>query len=129
MKIIITESQYNHLTKNIPIHIRRRMSENDLDIIENIIWDKVDELDYYVSDSKEFVDSIVSDSIHDFIVGYKLNDVEDSNEVHSKIYDLWWEILPIIKGMFELELTIYYYTVIEESLTKEEIMQLLKSKM
>jgi hypothetical protein len=45
--------------------------------------------------------------------------------VHSKIYDIWWEIVPIIKDTFNLELTIYYL-MNYKGLSEEEVIKAIK---
>jgi hypothetical protein len=125
MKIIITESQYNELVKKLPPHIRRRMSEDDMEILEKLIWETAEDINLDVEDHKDFVDFVVREAMHDFITGYKFDGVEDSDEVHSKIYDIWWEIVPIIKDTFNLELTIYYL-MNYKGLSEEEIIKVIK---
>jgi hypothetical protein len=118
MKIIITESQYERLFSKLPNSIRRRISENDFELIEGIIWDTANRYeDDEKMDPKSFVDTVIQDSIYEFIVNHKFDQDENSDETdedHSKIYDIWWDIVPIIKNMYEYNLTLFYLTEIKK---------------
>lgn len=126
VKRIIQESQYDSLLKRIPISLKRRMSANDLEIINNLIWENVYEFnDPTITDSEEFVDIIITDAMHDFITKNKFDEIDEfSDDLHNKqneLYDIWWELTPLVKQQYETQLTIYYLTQISKEMTMDEV--------
>ena len=125
MKTIITESQYDSLFGRISISLKRRISRDDLDIIGDLIWKCVYEFDDpTITNPQEFVDSVINDTMYDFITTNKLDDY--SENLHSKLYDVWWELTPLIKEQYELELIVYYLTAISKEMTMDQLEDIIK---
>ena len=132
MKTIITESQYDSLFKQLPISLKRRMSSDDLDIIEDLIWKYAYEYAYEfdaptITNPQEFVDIVITDVMHDFITENKFDEIGDiSDDLHSKLYDVWLELTPIIKEQYGLELIVYYLTTISKQMTMDQLEDIIK---
>ena len=125
METIITESQYDSLFGRISISLKRRISRDDLDIIGDLIWKYVYEFnDPTITNPQEFVDIVIDETMYDFITTNKLDDY--SENLHSKLYDVWWELTPLIKEQYELELTVYYLTAISKEMTMDQLEDIIK---
>jgi hypothetical protein len=128
MKTIITESQYDSLFKQLPISLKRRMSSDDLDIIENLIWKYTYEFDdQTITNPQEFVDIVIADAMRDFIIENKFDEIDNpSDDLHYKLYDVWCELTPLIKEQYKLELTVYYLTEISKKMTMDQLEDIIK---
>ena len=125
MKTIITESQYDSLFGRISNSLKRRISRDDLDIIGDLIWKYVYEFnDPTITNPQEFVDIVIDETMYDFITTNKLDDY--SENLHSKLYDVWCELTPLIKEQYELELTVYYLTAISKEMTMDQLEDIIK---
>lgn len=113
MKIIITESQYERLLGDLSPALKRRITQEDLDwitrrIIENV---KYYLYDYYSDHYTGFLKDIVGSVLHDYITEIRGDEIEteedpDYGEVYNeeskkKVFDLYWELSPLIIKHFE----------------------------
>jgi hypothetical protein len=125
MKTIITESQYDSLFGRISNSLKRRISRDDLDIIGDLIWKYAYEFDDpTITNPQEFVDIVIDETMYDFITTNKLADY--SEDLHSKLYDVWLELTPIIKEQYEHQLTVYYLTAISKQMTMDQLEDIIK---
>lgn len=115
MKIIITESQLYNL---IPQSLRRRMKDVDFDRIDDIIESN---LPFFISHSEniyDFTDDIIRDSLHEFVMEYKLDEYvvynrEDNEERYyeeeeNKVFEIFQGLIPFLKMKYKDELFDYY---------------------
>jgi hypothetical protein len=109
MKIIITEEQFYNL---IPQSIRRRMTERDFEILDDIIhtnkkYDLNNPFDKYL-------DINLRDSLNQFITEYKVGkldpnlDDNDWEREESLMYKIFWQLIPFVKKKYYNELYEYY---------------------
>ncbi len=109
MKIIITEEQFYNL---IPNSVKRRMTNNDFDILDNIIhtnkkYDLMNSFD-------EYLDINLRDSLNEFITEYKVGkldpnlDDNDWEREESLIHKIFWQLIPFLKKKYYKELYDYH---------------------
>ena len=96
----------------IPFSIRRRMSNKDFEILDDIIqtnkkYDLNNPFDKYL-------DINLRDSLNQFITEYKVGKLDpnlDDNEwtiEENRIYKIFWELIPFVKKKYYNELYDYY---------------------
>jgi hypothetical protein len=108
MKIIITETQLYNL---VPPAVRRRITDKDLKKIDSILQNNIPY--YQGSNVDEFIDQAITDTMHEFVSEYKLDDevnydLDDWGDKESSVFNLWWQLIPFLKKRYYGELAIYY---------------------
>ena len=109
MKIIITESQYRNLFNELPISVKRRVTQEDLDFLD-------DELSNYINkvpptDSfDDFSNYIIHDLLFDFVMDRKADEIETyeapdwglvfDETSRDNIFDLYWKLMPVLKERY-----------------------------
>jgi len=110
MKIIITESQYRNLFNELPVSVKRRVTQEDLDFLD-------DELSNYINkvppfDSFEnFSDYIIGDLLHDFVIDRKADEIETYEDPdwglvfdetsRDNIFGLYFKLMPALKEKYK----------------------------
>jgi hypothetical protein len=110
MKIIITESQYEMLFKELPNSLKRRITQDDFDYLDK-------ELTHYILSTppvnkfEGFSSYVVGDLLHEFIIGYKGDEIETeedpeygevyNEESRNKVMEMYWELKPILEKRYK----------------------------
>lgn len=110
MKIIITESQYDMLFKELPSSLKRRLTPDDFEYFDR-------ELVYHIDDSPwrpdfdEFSYDVIAQLMHEFVVDRKDNEIETDNdpeygviyndESRDKVFEMYWELIPFLEKHYK----------------------------
>jgi len=101
MKIIITEEQLHNL---IPPSVKRRMTERDFDILDDVIHNNKR---YYVAqDFNRYLEGNLRDSLNEFIREYKLEEINqdldnvDWDNEEYIIFKIFWQLIPFLKKKY-----------------------------
>jgi hypothetical protein len=101
MKIIITEEQFYNL---IPPSVRRRMTDNDFDILDVVIHNNKR---YYVAqDFDRYLEGNLHDSLNEFVHDYKLEEInryldyDDLDDEENIKYKIFWQLIPFLKKKY-----------------------------
>jgi hypothetical protein len=110
MKIIITESQYERLVGNLPLFLKRRITQEDLDWMDNEVKNYL----RYASRRNEFkiyFSDLLHELINEFVHSRKQSEVETEIDPESGPYyneesldnvlSLYWELGPYLKKIYE----------------------------
>jgi len=106
----INESQYRNLFNELPVSVKRRITQEDLDFLD-------DELSNYITkippiDSfEDFSDYIIGDLLHDFVIDRKAGEIETYEDPHfgfmfdetsrDNIFDIYWKLKPVLKEKYK----------------------------
>ena len=106
----INESQYENLFNDLPASVKRRITQEDLDFLDN-------ELSHYIiktppTDSfEDFSDYIIGDLLHDFVIDRKADETETYEDPdwglvfdetsRDNIFDLYWKLMPALKEKYK----------------------------
>jgi len=101
MKIIITEEQLYNL---IPPSVKRRMTERDFDILDDVIRNNKR---YYVGqDFDKYLEGNLQDSLNEFIHDYKIEEInqdfdnDDWDNEENIISKIFWQLIPFLKKKY-----------------------------
>jgi hypothetical protein len=101
MKIIITEEQFYNL---IPSAVRRRMTDNDFDILDVVIHNNKR---YYVAqDFDRYLEGNLHDSLNEFVHDYKLEEInryldyDDLDDEENIKYKIFLQLIPFLKKKY-----------------------------
>ena len=125
IKIIITENQYNSLLKILPPLLKRRINEEEMNLILQYVYSEVRHhlQPYYKDDFDSFAGDIVHAAVHDFIANEKGHEIETeidpefgevwNNESRHMVFNLYWPLIPHIEKiakdrLYELWMDIFY---------------------
>ena len=105
----INESQYENLFNDLPASVKRRVTQEDLDFLD-------DELSHYIiktpptNSFEDFSDYVIGDLLHDFVMDRKADEIETYEDPHwgpmfdetsrDNIFDLYWKLMPVLKEKF-----------------------------
>jgi hypothetical protein len=109
MKILIKEEQFNNL---IPPVVRRRMTERDFGILDDII--DTNKRYGVALDFDMYLDGNLRDSLNEFIHDYKAEEIDpnldndDWDDEENTKYKIFWELIPFLKKKYYNELYDYY---------------------
>jgi hypothetical protein len=108
MRIIITENQLHNL---IPISVKRRIDDGDLELIDNLIKQKYGQGRSYWNFSSDFdtyLSYIIADSINDLVYFHKDYGIMDNDpnwsdrrNVYSKVFQ---GLMPYLKHKYKDEI-------------------------
>jgi len=100
MKFIITKEEIDL----IPPVVRRRMTERDFDILDDVIRNNKR---YYVAqDFNRYLEGNLRDSLNEFIHDYKLEEInqdldyDDLDDEENIKYKIFWQLIPFLEKKY-----------------------------
>ena len=116
MKIIITESQQKVLFSSIPVHLRRRLTMEDLEWIEERINRNINYIKMisggktFRNDFEGYSYNIIADTLHEFVVERKDDEIETemdpqygmvyNDESRDRVFDMYWQLIPHLEKIY-----------------------------
>jgi hypothetical protein len=101
MKIIITESQFYDL---IPMTLKRRLSQDDFEILDKIIKLNMNEFIYLNDVFEEYLRWTLGDSLNHFVTEYKSDDIDmDEEDWMDKLNErlgLFWDLIYFLRKKY-----------------------------
>ena len=110
MKIIITESQYDMLFKELPSSLKRRLTSDDFEYFD----DKISKHIYnstWRPEFDEFSYDVIAQLMHEFVVDRKYNEIETDNDPEygviyneeslDKVFEMYWELIPFLEKHYK----------------------------
>lgn len=101
MKIIITESQFYDL---IPMTLKRRLSQDDFEILDKIIKLNMNEFIYLNDVFEEYLRWTLGDSLSHFVTEYKSDDIDmDEEDWMDKLNErlgLFWDLIYFLRKKY-----------------------------
>ena len=111
MKIIITESQYDMLFKELPSSLKRRLTSDDFEYFD----DKISRHIYnspWRPEFDKFSYDVIAQLMHDFVVDRKDNEIETDNDPEyggvmynndslDKVFEMYWELIPFLEKHYK----------------------------
>jgi hypothetical protein len=107
MRVIITESQYYNL---IPNEIKRRMTPEDFEILDNIVKAKYRGRAYwtYADNFGKYFNNVISDSLDQFVFNFKVEDDENWFKKRHVLRRIFNSLVRYLKVRYSLEARAYY---------------------
>jgi hypothetical protein len=106
----LTESQDEKIFNKLPISLKRRLTQDDFDYLDK-------ELTHYILSTpptnkfEEFSSYVVGDLLHEFIIGYKGDEIETeedpeygevyNEESRNKVMEMYWVLKPILEKKYK----------------------------
>ena len=116
MKIIITESQSKVLFSGIPIHLKRRLTTEDLEWIERKINSNINDMKMiqrnkpYYDNFESYSYGIIADTLHEFVLERKDDEIETemdpqyglvyNDESRDRVFDMYWQLIPHLEKIY-----------------------------
>jgi hypothetical protein len=110
MKIIITESQYEMLYKELPNFLKRRLTSDDFEYFDNNISKQI----YNASwrpDFDDFSYDVIAQLMHEFVVDIKDDEIATDNDPEygtiynddslDKVFEMYWELIPFLEKHYK----------------------------
>jgi hypothetical protein len=110
MKIIITESQYERLFGELPVSLKRRITQDDLDYLDK-------KLTHYILSTpptnkfEEFSSYVIGDLLLEFIIDRKSDEIETEEDPdyglvyveksRIKVMGMYWDLKPILEKRYK----------------------------
>lgn len=117
MKIIITESQYEMLFKELSPALKRRLSLKDFEYFDKHLSHQL-KYSFHSDNFNDFSRNVIGDLLHDFVTEVKGDEIETYNdpedgemwveESTNKILNLYWPLLPILEKKYKDRLYQYW---------------------
>jgi len=109
MKIIITESQYTSLLGKMSTALRRRITDEDFEYLDKLIFTKTKYLRTGIS-FEDFINNVMGDTIHEFVSerkGDEIDTYEDppygiiyDEDSFDEVAEIYWGMIPLLKDMY-----------------------------
>ena len=106
----INESKYERLFGELPNSLKRRLTQDDFDYLDK-------ELTHYILSTppvnkfEEFSSYVVGDLLHEFIIGYKGDEIETeedpeygevyNEESRNKVMGMYWVLKPFLEKKYK----------------------------
>jgi len=110
MKIIITESQYEMLFKELPTSLKRRLTSDDFEYFDNKISKQIYNASWRPEFDK-FSYDVIAQLMHEFVVDRKDNEIETDNDPEygviynddslDKVFEMYWELIPFLEKHYK----------------------------
>ena len=110
MKIIITESQYEMLYKELPNFLKRRLTSDDFEYFDNKISKQIYNTSWRPEFDK-FSYDVIAQLMHEFVVDRKDNEIETDNDPEygviynddslDKVFEMYWELIPFLEKHYK----------------------------
>ena len=121
MKIIITESQYEMLFKELPAFLKRRITPDDFEYFDNNLNKNIHDSLLWSSDFDEFSYNVISQVMHEFVLERKDDEIETeylegshfrvvyNNDSLKEVFDKYWELIPFFEDHYKDKLHKAWY--------------------
>jgi len=110
MKIIITENQYEKLFKDLPVLLKRRITQNDLEYLDKEVLNTMRYTPLY-QDFENYLNSTISELVHEFVLERKSDEIETehdpeygevfNDESRNRVMDTYWKIIPFLEERYK----------------------------
>ena len=110
MKIIITESQYEMLFKELPTSLKRRLTPDDFEYFDNKISKQIYNTSWRPEFDK-FSYDVISQLMHEFVVDIKDDEIATDNDPEygtiynddslDKVFEMYWELIPFLEKHYK----------------------------
>jgi hypothetical protein len=110
MKIIITESQYEMLFKELPTSLKRRLTSDDFEYFDNKISKHIYNSPWRPEFDK-FSYDVISQLMHEFVVDIKDDEIATDNDPEygviynddslDKVFEMYWELIPFLEKRYK----------------------------
>ena len=117
MKLIITESQYEMLFKELSPALKRRLSPEDFEYFDKHLNHQL-RYSFHTNNFNDFSSNVIGDLLHDFVTEVKGDEIETYidpedgemwvEESTNKILNLYWPLLPILEKKYKDRLYRYW---------------------
>ena len=111
MKIIISESQYEKLFKDLPSFLKRRMDLDDLEWFDKQLPSFILHTPPSGLDFEDYSSFIVGDLLHEFIIELKGDEIETEEDPdygviyneksRNKVMEMYWDLKPILEKRYK----------------------------
>jgi hypothetical protein len=115
MKIIITESQYEMLFKELPNSLKRRLTPDDLKYIDNNLNKNIHDKLLFTSDFDQFSYNVISQVMHEFVLDMKDDEIETeedpeygvvyNDESLDEVFEMYWQLIPFFEEHYKDKLS------------------------
>ena len=115
MKIIITESQYEMLFKELPSSIKRRLTPDDFKYFDNNLNKNIHDKLLFTSDFDQFSYNVISQVMHEFVLDMKDDEIETeenpeygvvyNDESLDEVFERYWKLIPFFEEYYKDKLS------------------------
>jgi hypothetical protein len=119
MKIIITESQYEMLFKELPSSIKRRLTPDDFKYFDNNLNKNIHDKLLFTSDFDQFSYNVISQVMHEFVLDMKDDEIETeenpeygvvyNDESLDEVFERYWKLIPFFEEYYKDKLSIAWH--------------------
>ena len=119
MKIIITESQYEMLFKNLPSSIKRRLTPDDFKYFDNNLNKNIHDKLLFTSDFDQFSYNVISQVMHEFVLDRKDDEIETeenpeygvvyNDESLDEVFERYWKLIPFFEEYYKDKLSMAWH--------------------
>ena len=119
MKIIITESQYEMLFKNLPSSIKRRLTPDDFKYFDNNLNKNIHDKLLFTSDFDQFSYNVISQVMHEFVLDMKDDEIETeenpeygvvyNDESLDEVFERYWKLIPFFEEYYKDKLSMAWH--------------------
>lgn len=114
MKRLIKEFEHlKGLFSDLPPFLKRRITMFDLEWLDRELVDHIYGMPFR-NDFDRFVDDVLGDLLHEFVVNRKDDEIETEEDPHygliysedgfDKVASIYWELIPYLKKRYEIRL-------------------------
>jgi len=114
MKRLIKEFEHlKGLFSDLPPFLKRRITMEDLEWLDRELVDHIYGMPFR-NDFDMFVDDVLGDLLHDFVVNIKDDEIETEEDPHygliysedgfDKVASIYWGLIPYLKKRYEIKL-------------------------
>jgi hypothetical protein len=119
MKIIITESQYEMLFKELPSSIKRRLTPDDFEYFNKNLNKNIHDKLLFTSDFDEFSYNVISQVMHEFVLDMKDDEIETeenpeygvvyNDESLDEVFERYWKLIPFFEEYYKDKLSMAWH--------------------
>jgi hypothetical protein len=119
MKIIITESQYEMLFKELPSSIKRRLTPDDFKYFDNNLNKNIHDKLLFTSDFDQFSYNVISQVMHEFVLDMKDDEIETeenpeygviyNDDSLDKVFKMYWKLIPFFEEYYKDKLSMAWH--------------------
>ena len=119
MKIIITESQYEMLFKELPSSIKRRLTPDDFKYFDKNLNKNIHDKLLFTSDFDQFSYNVISQVMHEFVLDMKDDEIETeenpeygvvyNDESLDEVFERYWKLIPFFEEYYKDKLSMAWH--------------------
>ena len=119
MKIIITESQYEMLFKELPSSIKRRLTPDDFEYFNKNLNKNIHDKLLFTSDFDQFSYNVISQVMHEFVLDRKDDEIETeenpeygvvyNDESLDEVFERYWKLIPFFEEYYKDKLSMAWH--------------------